>query len=185
VHSFAVKILIKDLDRDFLIPKLDDLADFDIVDGAKQGTLALRFPFAEVELVHGSRQAVCAVGEFEGFLGDPGVLKTSVDSDSFGHVDREHAVDEVEGRVADRVPVRGGVIEAASFDLLREVVGVFAGAEFIREGGEAAETDVEYDAEGPDVDGTGVFAMARVFEDFGGNVFTRFLLENWVLLIFS
>ena len=174
MHPLAVDVLIKNLDRDLLVFKLDDLADFDIVDGAKQGALALRFSLAEVELVHGSRQAVCAVGEFEGLLGDPGVLKTFVDGDSFSYIDGEHAVDEVEGRVADRVPVRGGVVKATGFDLLREVVGVFAGAKLVGEGGEAAETNIENDAEGPDVDGAGVFAMARVFEDFGGDIFTRY-----------
>lgn len=142
MHPFALGVFIKDFDWNLLTAQLDDLADFDVIDGAEEGALALDFAFAEVKLVHGACQAVRAVGEPEWFLRDPGVLETFVDGDSFLHIYREHAIDEVEGRVADGIPVRGRIVEAASLDLLGETVRVVAGVEFVGKGRKAAEADI-------------------------------------------
>ena len=171
MHPFPLGILVEHLDGDVLVADFDDLADLDVVDAAEEGALALRLALAEIERIHCARQAVGAVGQLERLLRDPGVLEAFVDGDAFGDVDREHAVDEVESRVADRVPVRRRVVEAAGFDLFGEVVGVVAGAQFVGERGEATQADVEDDAEGPNVHGVGVFAVARVFEDFGCDIF--------------
>lgn len=71
------------------------------------------------------------------------MFETFVNRDAFANVDGEHAVDEVEGRVGDRVPVWRGIIKAAHLYLLRHCVGVVVGVELVREGREAAKTDVE------------------------------------------
>ena len=101
------------------------------------------------------------------------MFKAFVDGDALVDVDGKHAVDEVEGWVADTVPVRGGVVEAAHLDLLRKVIRIFGGVEFVGEGREAAEADVEDDSKGPDVDGTGVFAVFAVFEYLRRNVYDK------------
>lgn len=62
----------------------------------------------------------------------------------------------------------------AEFDLLGEIVRVFGGVEFVGERGKAAETDVEDDAERPDVDGAGVAAVVGGFEDFWSDVWLGF-----------
>ncbi len=128
MQPFALDVFLKDFDRDLLTAQLDDLADLDVVDGAEEGALALDFSFAEVQLVHGACQAVRAVGEPEWFLRDPWVLETFVDGDSFLNIYAEHAIDEVEGRVANGIPVRGRIVEAACFDLLGKIVRVVTGA---------------------------------------------------------
>ena len=101
------------------------------------------------------------------------MFEAFVDGDALIYVDGEHAVDEVEGWVADAVPVRRRVVEAAHLYLLREVVGVFGRVEFVGEGREAAKADVEDDSKGPDVDGTGVFAVFAVFKYFRRNVYKK------------
>lgn len=53
------------------------------------------------------------------------MLETLVDVVALVDGDGEHVVDEVEGGVADGVPVGRGVVETAEFDLLGEGVGVF------------------------------------------------------------
>ena len=98
------------------------------------------------------------------------MFEAFVNGDAIVDVYRQHAVDEIQSGVADAVPVRGGVVEAAHFDLLGEVVGVLIGPELVGEGGKAAKADVEDDAEGPDVDGAGVFSVFAVLQDFGGDV---------------
>lgn len=45
-----------------------------------------------------------------------------------------------------------------------------ARVQLVGEWGEAAEADVQDDAEGPDVYGAGVASVFRVIEDFGGDV---------------
>lgn len=79
-------------------------------------------------------------------MGSPRVLKAVVDGDAFLDVDSKHAVDEVEGRVADAVPVWGRVVEAAELDLFREGVRVLRAIELVAKGREAAEADVQDDA---------------------------------------
>jgi hypothetical protein len=54
--------------------------------------------------------------------------------------------------------------------LVGESVRVFGRVELVAEGREAAEADVEDDAEGPDVNGTSVAAVVGGFEDFRGDV---------------
>lgn len=171
VQGFALGVLLVDGDGDLMILELDDLADFDVVDGAQEGAFALDFPFGEIKGIHCARQAVGAVGGIEdASTGDPGVVEAVVDGDAFVNVDGEHAIDQIQCWVTNRVPVRGRVVEATHFDLLGEVVGVFGGVEFVGEGGETAEADVEDNTQGPDVHGAGVFAVTGVFEDFGCDV---------------
>ena len=114
----AFGVLFKHFDRYIVILVFDDFADLDVVDGAEERTFAADFALREVELVHGARQTVGAVGEFELAVRDPGMLEAFVDRDPLLDVDGQHAVDEVEGWVTDRIPVRGWVVEAACFDLL-------------------------------------------------------------------
>ena len=127
----AFGVLLEDFDRHAVILVFDDFADLDIVDAAEEGAFATDFAFREVELVHGARQPVGAVGEFEFAVRDPGMLEAFVDGDPLVDVDSQHAVDEVEGRVANGVPVWRWIIEAASFDLLGEIVRVFRGVELV------------------------------------------------------
>lgn len=164
VQALAVGVLLEDLDGHGVVLELDDAADLDVVDGAQQRALAHHLALREVELAHGAREAVGAVGRVEPALRDPRVLEAVVDGDALVDVDREHAVDEVERRVADRVPVRRRVVEPPELDLLRQVVRVLRRLEFIREGREAAEADVKDDAERPDVHGARVLAVPRILE---------------------
>ena len=87
------------------------------------------------------------------------MLQALVDRDPFLHVDREHPIDEVKRRVSDRVPVWRGIIEAAHFDLLREVVGIFAGIEFVGEWRKATKAYIENDAQRPNIHCTGIPSM--------------------------
>lgn len=118
IQEFPFRVLLKDLDGNGVVLELHHAADLDVVDGAQERALADDLSLREVEIAHGAREAVGAVGRVEPPLRDPGVLEALVDGDALVNVDGEHAVDEVEGRVADRVPVRGRVVEAAEFDLL-------------------------------------------------------------------
>ena len=178
-----IAVLLKHLHGSHIvILPLDHFADFDDVQVREEGAFALYFALGEVERGHGACEAVGGVawlydvvatggiGVGEALEGDPRVFQALVDGDAFVNVDGEHAVDEVERWIADAVPIRGRVVEAAHFDLLGEVVGVFVGPEFVAEGGEAAEADVEDDAEGPDVHGASVSAAFAVFEDLGGDI---------------
>lgn len=171
VKLLTIGILLVDLDRDLTIIRFDDFADFDVVEGTEQGAFALDFPLGEVKRVHGARQAVGAVGRIQrSRTSYPGVFEAFVDGDAFVNVDGEHAVDKVQGRVADRVPIGRGVIETTHLDLLREVVRVFGGVKLVGEGREAAQANVEHDAKGPHVDSARIFAVARVLQDFRCNV---------------
>ena len=123
----ALCILLKDFYGHVIILVLDDFTNLDIIDTTEKRAFARDFALREIELVHGAREAVGAVGG----VGDPGMLEAFVDGDALLDVDGQHAVDEVEGRVADGVPVGGGVVEAAGFDLLRERVGVVGGVELV------------------------------------------------------
>lgn len=53
----------------------------------------------------------------KGFAGDPGVIEGLGDRDTARGLDFEHFFDEVEGGVADTIPVGGGEVEEAAFDL--------------------------------------------------------------------
>ena len=65
-------------------------------------------------------------------------------------------------RVADRVPVRGGVVETARSNLLRQGVGEVAGVKLVRERRETAKADVQNHAERPNVDGLSILAILRL-----------------------
>ena len=114
----AFGVLFEYFDWHAVILVFDDFADLDVVYAAEERAFATDFTFREVELVHGSRQTVGAVGEFELTVRDPGMLEAFVDRDPLVDVDRQHAVDEVESWITDGVPVWGRVIKAARFDLL-------------------------------------------------------------------
>jgi hypothetical protein len=49
--------------------------------------------------------------------------------------------------------------------LLREAVRIFAGIELIREWWETTKADVQNNAKRPDIDSTGVLAVAGIFEN--------------------
>jgi hypothetical protein len=66
------------------------------------------------------------------------MLEAVVDCISLLNIDGKHPVNEVESWIADRVPVRRGIIESSCFDLLRERVRIFLGVQFVRERREAA-----------------------------------------------
>ena len=166
-----VLVLLKDLDGHGGVLVFDHAADLDVVDGAQQRAFAADLALREVELVHGPRQAVGAVARVEAALGGPGVFEALVDGDALFDVDGQHAVDEVESRVADAVPVGRGVVEAAHLDLLGEIEWVVGRVEFVREGREAAETDVQDDSHRPDIDRAGIFAVFAVFENLRSNVY--------------
>ena len=169
-HPFPVCVLLKNLDGYSGILVVDHLADFHIVDTAQQRALTADFTSREVELVHCAGQAISAVTGIKASFGDPGMFKAFINRDPFVDADCQHPVDEVKGWVTDTVPVRGRVVEAAHFDLLGKIVRVFRRVEFIGEGREAAETDVENHPQRPDVDCAGVFAVLAVLKDLGSDV---------------
>jgi hypothetical protein len=74
------------------------------------------------------------------------MLKTIVDSISLLNVDSQHAVDEIESWIADRVPIWRGVVESSCLDLLGEGVRILLGVKFVREGWKAAKTNVEHNS---------------------------------------
>lgn len=98
------------------------------------------------------------------------MLEALVDGDAALDVDGQHAVDQVKGNVRNGVPVRRRVVEAAHLDLLCECVRVRGRVEFVAEGREAAQANVEHHAQGPNVDGASVTAVVCLFKDFGGDV---------------
>jgi hypothetical protein len=150
---------------------IHNLADFDIVDVGEESAFTLDFSASEIEDGHSTCETVGAIGGVDvAYIPHPGMFKTLVDGNTFRYVDGEHTVNEIECRIANGVPVGRGIVEATHLDLLRHRIRILARVEFVGEGREAAETNVEDDAEGPDVDGAGVFAVASVFEDFGGDV---------------
>ena len=163
-------ILIKDLDRRAFGRRLDDAFDLDVVDGRKESAFTHGLAFGEIQPRERAGQAIGAIGDADRLLRDPRMLQAFFNGNPRFHVGSEHAVDEIERRVSDAVPVRARVIEAAGLDLLTKRVRVLFGTQFIRERWEAAEADVEDDAEGPDVHGAGVAALFGVFEDFRGDV---------------
>ena len=70
------------------------------------------------------------------------MLETFVDCDSLLDIDCQHTIDEVESRIADGVPIRRGIVEAAHLDLLSETVGIITGIQLIREWWEATKANV-------------------------------------------
>ena len=130
VRLLPVQVLLVDLDSSKLDYPVsldggfDHFADLDVVEAAEQSTLASHLAFGKVELIHSPRQAIGTVVELGMALGNPRVIETLVDGDTLVHIDGQHAVDEVQGRVSDAVPIRGGVVKFSHFDLLAEVVGV-------------------------------------------------------------
>lgn len=130
----------------------------------------MHFARGEVQTVKCSGETIGTVAYPGVFLVYPGMLETLVDGDALFHIHGQHAVDQVERWIADVVPVRGGVVETAGFDLIGEAVGIFFGVEFVAEGWETAEADVEDDTEGPDVDGACVFAVAGVLQNFRSDI---------------
>lgn len=172
------RVLVEDLDRDLRVLHLDDLADFDVVDAAEEGAFAGDLAFRKVQVVHRARQTIGAVCRVCSTLGDPGMFETFINSDSLVNINGQHAIDQIQRRVSHTVPVWGRIVETTHLDLLGEIVRILAGVEFIRERGKAAETDVENDAEGPDVDGTRVFAVSVVFENFGRDICCEALVRG-------
>lgn len=165
-HPFAIDILLKDLHRHGVVLVFNHSANLDIIDTAEQRAFAPHLTFGEIELVHGASEAIGAVRGVQSALGDPGVLETSVDGDTAVDIDSEHAVNKIKSWIANAVPVWRGIVEAAHFDLLGEVEGVFGRVELIGEGREAAKADVEDYAKGPYIDRTGIFAVFAVLKDF-------------------
>lgn len=127
MHPLAGTVLVKELNlaaRSMLVSLVDDLADHDVVDTAQQRPFALDFASGKVQLAECAGQPVRAIRDAGVLLRQPGMLETFVDRDAPFRVDGEHAIDEVEGRVADAVPVGGRVVEHSHFDLIRQVVRV-------------------------------------------------------------
>jgi hypothetical protein len=54
--------------------------------------------------------------------------------------------------------------------LLGEGVRILSGVEFIREWWEATEADIQHDPKRPNINSTGVFAMAGILEDLRGDI---------------
>ncbi len=145
----ALPILLEDLDRNRLARDLDHFGKLDIVDRAQQRPFARHLPFRKVQVPHRARDPVRAVHarrRIRESLRQPGMFQALVHRDPPVHVHREHAIDQIERRVAHRVPVRRRVIESAHLDLLRQIVRILGRAEFVRERWEAAEADVEHHA---------------------------------------
>lgn len=166
----AVRVLLKDLDWHCVVLILDDFADLDVIDTTQKRAFTADFALGEVELVHGASETVCAVSDLEAAVRNPGMFEAFVDCDPFVDLDSEHAVNEVESRVTNAVPVWRWIIEAPHFDLLGEVIGVVGGIEFVGEGREAAETDIQDNSQRPYVNGTSVFTMSAVFQDLWCNI---------------
>lgn len=71
------------------------------------------------------------------------MLETVVNRISLLNIDGQHAVNEIESRVANRVPIWRRIVKSSCLDLLREGVRIFLGVKFVRERRKAAKTDVE------------------------------------------
>ena len=166
----AVWVFLEDLDWHRIVLILDDFADLDVINATQKRAFTGDFALGEVKLVHGASETICAVGDLEAAVRDPEMLEALVDSDPFVNLDSEHAVNKVESRVTNAVPVWRWIIEAPHFDLLGEVVGVVRGIEFVGEGREAAKTDIQDNSQRPYVNSTGVFPMSAVFQDFWCNI---------------
>lgn len=98
------------------------------------------------------------------------MLQRALDRDSLRGVHDKHLLDQIERRVADRIPVRGWEVEARFFNLVGERVWVLRGVEFVGERREAAETNVEDHTERPDIDRPRILAVFGGLKDLGGNV---------------
>lgn len=165
MHPLAVQVLLEDFHGSLVVLVFDHLADFDVVQVREESALTLSLPLGEVQVGHGAGEAIGAVGH-AGFphalIGDPRVFETLVNGDAFVDIDGQHAVDQVQGRVADAVPVRGWVVELTHLDLLGKSIGAVSGVELVAKGWESAKTDVQDYAQRPDVYGSSVLPMTAV-----------------------
>lgn len=140
-------VLGVNLEVSLALTQSDSVRDVHLIDGSQQGALALDTAALDIEARDPGHEPVGAVVGILGVIGrEPRVGQALVDVKALLRVDDEHAVDQVEGRVADRVPIRGRVVEPAGLDLLRQGVGELLAVELVGEGWEAAEADVKHDA---------------------------------------
>ncbi len=130
-------------DWSLVVRPFHDFAHLDVIEIAEQCSFSSKFAFRKVELVHGTCETVCAIGRSEFFQGDPGMIEALIYRNSLVRVHCEHAIDQIERRITNRIPVRRWVVKSTQLDLLRKSVRVFLRPQLVREGREAAETYVE------------------------------------------
>lgn len=74
---------------------------------------------------------------------DPGVFEAFVDVYTCVEFDYKHAINQVNSKVADRVPVGRWLLKASRKDLLRKSQRVLFRVALVREGRKSAQADVK------------------------------------------
>ena len=94
-------VLLVDLDGLLAFTPLDDPANLDVVYGRQQRALAEDLALGEIQAGDCACEPIGAIVGTDFRLGGPRVLEALVDGDACVDVDGQHAVDQVEGWVAD------------------------------------------------------------------------------------
>lgn len=103
-------------------------------------------------------------------LPHPGMLQTLLRRKPLSKVHHQHVIDEIQGRVADFVPVWRRIVEPTLLDLLGERIGKVFAVHLVAKGRKATQADVHDDAAGPDIYRESVCSLFGFLKYLGGHV---------------